>query len=58
MEKDKKYKIIIEGDQRTLTFTGKIIDVDENFVTFIDMRGETLSYNLKRIIYFKEVVDE
>jgi|LSQX01.1.fsa_nt_gb hypothetical protein len=55
MEKGKCYKIIIEGDKGTLTFTGVILSMDANFVTFKDREGEILSYNISRVIYVKEV---
>jgi len=55
MKTGKKYKIIIEGKNEELTFTGEIIKEDADFITFKDKFGEVLSYNKNRIIYTKEV---
>ncbi len=57
MKVGKTYLISIEVGERALTFTGKIISIDDNFVTFIDKFGKELHYNLKNIISFEEVKD-
>jgi hypothetical protein len=50
------YKIVIQIDGRTLTYTGKIIQEDDIFVTFIDRYGKTLSYNKSKIISMEEII--
>lgn len=57
MEKDKTYKIIIEGDTQTLTFTATNAVIKDGFITFTDKEGETFSYNSSRVIYYKEVIN-
>lgn len=49
------YKITVEVNERLLTYTGKIISEDDNFITFIDKFGATLSYNKKNIISTEEL---
>ncbi len=55
MKVGKTYLMSIEVGQRALTFTGKIISIDDNFVTFIDKFGKELNYNIKKIISYEEV---
>ena len=49
------YIIRIEVDNRIFTYTGKIISEDNDFVTFLDKFGKTLSYNKNKILSFEEV---
>jgi len=51
----KTYLMRIEVGREALTFTGKIISMEDGWFDFIDRTGETLSYNLKYLITFKEV---
>ena len=48
----------IEVGNKILSFTGKIIFIDDTFVTFIDKFGKKLNYNIKHIISFEEVEDD
>lgn len=52
------YIITFEIGGKDLTFSCKIIDIDENFITFIDKFGKTLTYNKKKIISISEVENE
>lgn len=54
----KKYRMCIEVGNKILSFTGKIIFIDDTFVTFIDKFGKKLNYNIKHIISFEEVEDD
>ena len=51
------YIIRIEVEDRLFTYTGKIISIDDDFVTFIDKYGTRFSYNKNKIISFEEVKD-
>ena len=56
MEIGKTYKITFETTSgKTLTFTGKITDLNDKFVTFIDRFGKKLHYNIKLIVSYEEV---
>jgi len=49
------YKIVVEVDGRVLTYTGKIVSIDDDFITFIDKFGKTFSYNKNKIISTEEI---
>ena len=49
------YVIRIEVEGRLFTYTGKILEVDDQFITFEDKYGKTFSYNKSNIISFEEV---
>jgi len=51
----KHYQIILKISDATLTYTCKIIDVDENFISFVDKYGATFNYNKNLILSYKEV---
>lgn len=55
MEQDKTYIIRFEVNNKELVFTAKIISEDENFVTFLDKFGKTLTYNKKYLVSSEEV---
>ncbi len=55
MKIGKTYKITFETSGKTLTFTGKIISVNDKFVSFIDRFGKKLHYNIKLIVSYEEV---
>lgn len=55
MKINSTYKIVIEVNERILTFTGKITSEDEKFISFIDRDGKSLTYNKDKIISFEEV---
>ena len=56
MKLNTTYKIVIQVDGRTLTYTGKIISEDDIFLTFVDRFGKTLSYNKSTIISAEELI--
>ena len=49
------YVLNFEIDNSNLTYTGKIIEVDNNFVTFIDKFGDTITYALSTLKSSKEI---
>lgn len=53
--KNKKYNIQIKIGDRTLGYTGEVIEVDSMFVTILDKFNEEVSFNLDSIITFKEI---
>lgn len=50
------YRIVFDVGNRTLSFSCKIIDVDDIFVTFMDKFNKKLSYRKDTIISVEEVV--
>lgn len=55
MEQNRTYILRITLDNRLLTYTGKILSIDENFVTFLDKFDKKISVNKKNIESFEEV---
>ncbi len=55
MKVGKKYLMFIQVGERALSFTGKIISIDDTFIAFIDKFGKELHYNLRNIISYEEV---
>lgn len=55
MEQNRTYILRITLDNRLLTYTGKILSIDENFVTFLDKFDKKISINKKNIESFEEV---
>lgn len=55
MEQNKTYIIRTTIGGRLLTYTGKIISIDENFITFQDKFGKQISLNKKNIDSYEEV---
>jgi hypothetical protein len=55
MEQNRTYILRITLDNRLLTYTGKILSVDENFVTFLDKFDKKISVNKKNIESYEEV---
>ena len=51
----KGYKIVVKVNERLLTYTGTIKEIDDNFITFSDKFNQTFSYNKSNIISFEEV---
>ncbi len=56
--KDKTYIFIFDINGKFLTYTGKVIDIDSNFVSFIDKYGKEYSYSLKTLISKEELEDD
>jgi len=55
MELNKTYILRITINERLLTYTGKIISIDEHFISFIDRYGKEISVNKKNIESYEEV---
>ena len=55
MELNKTYILRITINDRLLTYTGKIISIDENFITFLDRFDKKISVNKKNVESFEEV---
>lgn len=49
------YKIVVNSFGKTLTFTGKIICIEQPFVSFTDRYNQVLNYNLNAIVTIEEV---
>lgn len=52
------YILVVEGTDRKLTYTCKIIYIDNDSVKFIDKFGKILSYRKDKIISAEEVENE
>ena len=50
-----KYKLCIKAGNKVLTFTGMILAMDNNFVSFKDKFNKILNYNLNTIVSYEEV---
>ena len=55
MNIQQKYIIRIEVNNSFLTYTGKIVSEDSNFITFTDKFGKEYTYNKNNIISFEGV---
>ena len=55
MELNKTYIIRITINDRLLTYTGEIISIDDDFVTFLDKFNKKISINKKNIDSYEEV---
>jgi hypothetical protein len=55
MELNRTYIIRLTIDGRLLTYTGKIISIDENFVTFLDKFDKKISVNKLNIQSYEEL---
>lgn len=51
----KSAKIFILKDGKDLIFTAKIVEIDENHISFIDKFGITFSFNRKFVNEMKEI---
>jgi len=52
------YKFCFDVGGKLLTFTGKIIEDSENFITFEDRYGIELTYNKQNLISSQEVKEK
>jgi hypothetical protein len=55
IEVGKFYTLVVSINNRILTYTCKIIEKEEPFITFVDKYGEIISYNTNQIVSFTEV---
>lgn len=51
------YKIVISINRNLLTYSCKILSIDDNFISFVDKYDKEYSYNLNTIITFEEIKD-
>jgi len=57
LEEGKTYILVFDLNNNTLSFTAKIIEDDEDFITFKDKFKEELTYSKKYLVSFKEIKD-
>lgn len=55
MKINEKYILVFKVNDKILTYTGKIISIDDLFITFRDKFGKIISYNKLNLISFEEV---
>jgi len=55
LEINHSYKITLRINNTTLTYTCKVVGLDDTFVSFIDKFGGKYSYNKSLIISFEEI---
>jgi len=55
MKIGKKYVIVIDGCERTLTYTCNIIDQDETYIKIQDKNGVVINISKNKIISFREI---
>lgn len=49
------YRFNFKVGEKILTYTGKIISIDEKFITILDIFNKTISYNINTIINYEEI---
>jgi len=57
LEVGKTYLMLVDIGKRTLTYTGRITSIENNFISFIDIFKKEIGFSLKNIISFEEVKD-
>jgi len=57
IEINKVYKLKFLINHTSLTYTGIVIYVDNNFITFVDKFGEMYNYNLNLLISYEPSED-
>ncbi len=58
MELNKKYRIIVDcGNGKSLTYQGVIQKIQNNFVSFVELKGRLLTYNMNSIISYEEIIE-
>lgn len=57
MEVNQTYKIVVDTGVKTLTYTARVILIENNFVRFMDKFGKTFNYNLNSVISYEELKD-
>lgn len=55
LEVGHSYKLAIKIKEKILTYTCKVISIDEIFVSFIDKFGNEYNYNKNLIIGFEPI---
>lgn len=55
MKIGKKYIIVIDAGERTLTYTASVIAEDENYFKIQDRDAQVISISKIKIVSFKEI---
>ena len=58
MEINKKYKLVFYVFDKTLTYTGTVLKIDDTFIKFKDKFGEIINYSKSCLISYTEIVEE
>ena len=58
IQKDKSYIITIDINDKILTYTCKITDIEEQFVSFIDKFGQKYTFNKNLIMSAVEIEED
>lgn len=53
-----KYILRFNVNGVNLIYHGRIIDVDDSFIEFVDKFNKIISYNIKNLISYEEVKNE
>lgn len=51
----KRYKFRIQVGRELLNYTGIVIGINQDFLTFKDKFGDIFNYNLNTVISYKEI---
>ena len=54
----KKYRFRIDVKKTILNYVGVVTDIDEHFITFTDINGKVLNYNINSIISYEELEEQ
>ena len=54
----KKYILVFDLNNNTLSFTAEIIEDDNDFIRFKDKFGEELTYSKKYLVSLKEIKND
>ena len=52
---NKTYLLKFNFNGNTLTYTAKVISLDNNFISFVDKFQNTLNYNIINLVSYEEV---
>ena len=55
LSKGKFYLMHIQVGDRVLSFAGEIVEIDDDFVSFVDKYGKLQNYRLSTIMSYTEV---
>jgi len=55
LEIGKTYLMLVDVGRRTLTYTGRITSIKNDFISFVEKFGKEIGFNLKNIISFEVV---
>jgi len=52
------YRFNFKVGEKILTYTGKVISIDEIFITIIDIFDKKISYNISSIVNYEEIKND